>query len=34
MTRSEARELAVRISFGIFANGRDAEEVLNEFFDK
>ena len=34
MTRSEARELAVRISFGIFANGRDAEKVLNEFFDK
>ena len=34
MTRSEARELAMRISFGISASERDAGEALSEIFDK
>lgn len=34
MTRSEARELAMRINFGISTNGRTADEVLDELLDK
>ena len=33
MTRSTARELAVRLCFGISENPRSADEVLNEVFD-
>lgn len=34
MTRSEAREIAMRLCFGISATGRDADEVLAEMLDK
>lgn len=34
MTRSEAREIAMRLCFGISVNGRDAGEVIDETLDK
>ena len=33
MTRTAARELAVRLCYGLAENPRDPEEALNEFFD-
>ena len=33
MTRPLARELAMRICYGMSANGRSAEELLSEIFD-
>ena len=33
MTRPLARELAMRICYGMSANGRSAEELLGEIFD-
>ena len=34
MTRSEAREIAMRMCFGLSANERPAEEVLDEMLDE
>ena len=34
MTRSEAREIAMRLCCGISTSGRDAGEALEEIFDK
>ena len=33
MTRPMARELAMRVKFGMSANGRPAKELLDEIFD-
>lgn len=33
MTRTAAREMAARLCFGLSENPRDAQEVLDEFFD-